>query len=54
MLEWLAMDGYGVFIWSAYAIAFCGLTGILASAWGAYRKAERQAAEFEKLKSLGN
>lgn len=42
MIEWLAMDGHGVYVWSAYAASAAALVGMGVWPWLALRRARRR------------
>lgn len=48
MSEFLAMGGYGAYVWSAYAIALVLLAGLFAHSRRAARQGE---AELERLRT---
>jgi heme exporter protein D len=46
--EYLAMGGYGPYIWSAYGITALVLGGLLVWSWRGLRSAEQREAELGK------
>ena len=44
MMEWLAMGGHGVYVWSAYALSAAALVGMGVWPWLALRRARRRIA----------
>ena len=44
MMEWLAMGGHGVYVWSAYALSAAALVGMGVWPWFALRRARRRIA----------
>lgn len=48
MSEFLAMGGYALYVWPAYAVALVVLAGIWLDGSRRRRRAERQLAMFEK------
>jgi heme exporter protein D len=42
MSAWFAMGGYGGFIWSAYAVAFAALGGLIVLSLSARRRVRRE------------
>jgi len=50
LTEFLAMGGYGPFVWSAYGIAAAGLIGVLVASIGALRRNERTLAMLETVR----
>ena len=42
MIEWLAMGGHGVYVWSAYAVSAAALAGMGVWPWLALRRARRR------------
>ena len=44
MMEWLAMGGHGVYVWSAYALSVAALAGMGVWPWLALRRARRRIA----------
>ena len=45
MIEWLAMGGHGVYVWSAYAVSAAALVGMGVWPWLALRRARRRIAD---------
>jgi heme exporter protein CcmD len=45
------MDGYAMFVWPAYALAFCGIVGVL---WISLKSWKAREMEFDELKSARN
>ena len=37
MTEWWAMNGYGPYVWGAYAVTACVLIGLLVWSWRGFR-----------------
>ena len=48
MSDFLAMGGYGAYVWPAFGFAAIVLLGLLLQSW---RTARRRAAEFEQLRA---
>jgi heme exporter protein D len=46
--EFLAMGGYGAFVWTAYGITFAVLAGLF---WQSWHRARKRTAEAERLKA---
>jgi heme exporter protein D len=46
--EYLAMGGYGVFVWAAYAVGVTVLGGLTIASLHTLRARERAVAELEK------
>ena len=44
MMEWLAMGGHGVYVWSAYAVSAVALAGMGVWPWLALRRARQRIA----------
>ena len=44
MIEWLAMGGHGVYVWSAYAVSAAALVGMGVWPWLALRRARQRIA----------
>ena len=47
MSEFLAMGGYGAYVWPAYATTLIGLGAAALATWRAYRAAQRRLAALE-------
>jgi heme exporter protein D len=47
MSEFLAMDGYGVFVWPAYGLTALLLLGLLAASLAGLRRARRRLAALK-------
>lgn len=45
MIEWLAMGGHGVYVWSAYGLSAAALLGMGVWPWLALRRAKRRVAD---------
>lgn len=48
MREFLAMGGYGAFVWSAYAITVAVMVGLF---WQSWHRARKRSAEAERLRA---
>ncbi len=48
MREFLAMGGYGPFVWSAYGITLAVLGGLF---WQSWYRARKRTAEAERLRA---
>lgn len=48
MIEWLAMGGYGAYVWAAFALTVGLLLGLF---WQSHRLARRREAELADLRS---
>ena len=48
MAEFLAMGGYGVFIWPCYALSLGGMVWIALSSWRRARRAAQRLQEIEE------
>jgi heme exporter protein CcmD len=48
LATYLHMDGYAMFVWPAYALAFCGIVGVL---WISLKSWKAREMELEELKS---
>jgi len=46
MSEFLAMGGYGGFVWSAYGLAVFVMAGLAVSSWRRQRRLSRDAAQL--------
>jgi heme exporter protein CcmD len=46
--SWVAMGGYAVFVWPAYAVALVILGGIAAQSWWRYRMSARELDRLQK------
>jgi len=44
---WLAMDGYGAFVWAAYGLGLGALAGLVALSWRRHRAVRRALAALE-------
>lgn len=44
LLAWLAMDGAGAYVWSAYGASAALLAVLAGTSWRAKRRARRRAA----------
>ena len=47
MTDFLAMGGYGAFVWPCYALVLGGMAGL---AWLSFRKQRRLAQEAQRLR----
>jgi heme exporter protein D len=47
--DFLAMGGYGAYVWSAYGFAAAVLIALLVQSW---RSARRREAEFEQVRRV--
>ena len=48
MIEWLAMGGYGAYVWASFALTVGLLLGLF---WQSQRLARRREAELAELRS---
>jgi heme exporter protein CcmD len=48
MLNWLAMGGYWMYVWPAYAIALLGLVAVIGGAWRSRAQAAKGLAAAER------
>ncbi len=48
MVEWLAMGGYGAYVWTSFVLTVGLLLGLL---WHSHRLARRREAELAELRS---
>ncbi|MGH6827876.1 MAG: heme exporter protein CcmD [Rhizomicrobium sp.] len=46
-MRFLAMGGYGAFVWPAYAVSFLGLLAMVWHSWAGWRAAKRRLAAVE-------
>jgi heme exporter protein CcmD len=51
LATYFQMDGYAMFVWPAYALAFCGIVGVL---WISLKSWKAREMEFDELKSARN
>ena len=51
MAEFLAMGGYGVFIWPCYALSLGGMVWIALSSWRRARRAAHRLQEMEEIRA---
>ena len=47
MSDFLSQGGYGVYVWSAYAVSVLGVGVLIASTLAAWRKAKRALAVLQ-------
>lgn len=47
MSQFIAMGGYGIYVWPAYAVSVLGVGGILWATLHDYARARRHLAELE-------
>jgi heme exporter protein D len=48
MNDFLAMGGYGAFIWPAYGVSLVALIGIVWQSWAAWRVAKKKLDALEQ------
>ena len=48
MNSFLAMGGYGAFIWPAYGVSLVALIGIVWQSWAAWRAAKKKLDALEQ------
>ena len=48
MNDFLAMGGYGAFIWPAYGVSALALIGIVWQSWAAWRTAKKKLDALEQ------
>lgn len=48
MVEFLAMGGYGAYVWAAFGLAVAVLAGLF---WQSWRLARKRTAELEALRA---
>ena len=48
MTHFLAMGGYGAFIWPAYGASLIGLLAMAWQSWAAWRAAKKRLAALEE------
>ena len=51
MSEFLSMDGYGKYLWPAFALGFGIVVLNVVLAWASLRKAEKQARRRQEMSS---
>ena len=48
MTAFLAMGGYGVFIWPAYGVSALALIAMVWQSWAAWRAAKKRLEDLER------